>query len=289
MVKVENYDFRKPQRYSSENIRCMNFIADDFCKKSTIYMNYELKFKTKLEVKEIVQTNYQEFLDSVGPATIIVQNSIRPMVKNLILKMDKSIATIWIDVISGGTGIVKNKAREFTEIDMKVLRHMIDNILKKIYIPSSCECALVDNIYTSANMPQFCAPSESVCIIDMEVEVGNQIVGNIAFCAPYNSIEPILGELSAMNLPVDFNLSNNEELENKIHENTIESYMKITAEMCRIDINVEDLLKLEVGDVIVSNKKISESIDVYVEDKNIYNSMPGLVGKKKGIKIIDIV
>lgn len=264
MSKVENYDFRKPQRYSSENIRCINFIVDDFCKKATIYMNYELKFKSKLEVINIKQTNYQEFLDEITPTSIIAQNAIKPMVKNFILNLDKSIAMMWIDTISGGNGIVTNSSRAFTDIDMKILTHMIDSMLKKLYIPSSCDISEVENIYTNANMPQFCAPSESVCIIDMEVEVENKKMGNISFCAPYNSMEPILEELSEMNLPTDFNVGNSEEFQNKIYENTCESYLTILGEIGRISISVEELLKLEVGDIVMTNKKMTEDIEVYI-------------------------
>lgn len=289
MSNVENYDFRKPQRYSSENIRCINFIAEDFCKKSTIYMNYELKFKSKLEVSNIRQTNYQEFLDDVTPNSVVVQNFIKPMVKNFLLKLDKNTSMMWIDIISGGNGIIKDTNREFTDIDIHLLTHMINNMIKKLYIPSSCECALVENIYTNANMPQFCAPSESVCIIDMSIEIENENAGTISFCAPYSSMEPILEELSEMNLPTDFSLGNSDELKNKIYENVCSSDLTVTGEIGKISININDLLKLEEGDILISNKKMIDNIEVYIEDSKVYTAIPGLIGKKKGLKIVDIM
>lgn len=289
MSKIENYDFRKPQRYSSENIRCLNFIADDFCKKSTIYMNYELKFKSKLDVINIKQTNYQEFLDEVTPDSIIIQNFIKPMVKNFIFKLDKNICLVWIDIISGGNGIISDTSREFTDIDIKILTHMINSMLKKLYIPNSCECAIVENIYTNANMPQFCAPSESICIIDMEIEVENKNIGKISLCAPYNSVEPILDELSAMNLPTDFNLGNSEELQNKIYKNVCKSDLTITGEIGTININISELLNLEEGDILITNKKMTDNIEVYIEDSKVYTATPGLVGKKKGLRIVDVI
>ena len=42
---IKKYDFKKPQRYSSDNMRFVSVIAEEFCKNINIFLNYELKQK----------------------------------------------------------------------------------------------------------------------------------------------------------------------------------------------------------------------------------------------------
>ncbi len=58
----------------------------------------------------------------------------------------------------------------------------------------------------------------------------------------------------------------------KIYNSVSNIELSVIAEIGKVSINVEDLLKLEVGDVIVTNKKINDYIDIFVENSKYIHS-----------------
>ena len=45
---VRVYDFKKPQRYSSDNMRFLSVVSEEFCKNVNLFLAYELK-KQKIQ------------------------------------------------------------------------------------------------------------------------------------------------------------------------------------------------------------------------------------------------
>ncbi len=70
-------------------------------------------------VDSIDQVNYQTFLDRVTSSCVVVQNAMEPVMKNFSFRIDRSVADMWIDITSGGTGVVRDNDRELTELDKK--------------------------------------------------------------------------------------------------------------------------------------------------------------------------
>lgn len=289
MYEMKDYDFSKPQRYSRENINCLNFLATEFCKKYKNYLVYELKCNSGMEVENIDQVNYQTFLDEINTSCVIVQNSMEPNIKNFSFRVDRSVAEMWIDVVSGGSGVIQEIGREFTELDKKIFLHLMNDFIKNIHLFEGFETIQVLDMYTHVNMPQLCSPTASVCIVDLKVSNNNKYIGNVSLCCPYNGLEAVLETLSVEEfLDVDSG-DNSEEFTKKIYDSISNIELSVIAEIGKVAINIEDLLKLEVGDVIVTNKKINDYIDVYVENSKSYTVTPGFISGKKGVKINDSV
>ena len=58
--KVTVYDFKKPQRYSTGNMRFLSVIAEEFCKSINLFVTYELKRPNIVcKLDRIEQTNYE--------------------------------------------------------------------------------------------------------------------------------------------------------------------------------------------------------------------------------------
>ena len=53
-------------------------------------------------------------------------------------------------------------------------------------------------------------------------------------------------------------------------------------------INIQDFLSLQNNDIIILNKKCNSPIEIYIEQKLIFNGVLWLVGDNKGIKILDV-
>ncbi|MGO1044360.1 FliM/FliN family flagellar motor switch protein [Clostridioides difficile] len=289
MYDMKNYDFGKPQSYSRENLTCLNFLLAEFCKKYKNYIIYELKCSSSMVVDSIDQVNYQTFLDRVTSSCLVVQNSMEPIMKNFSFRIDRSVADMWIDVTSGGSGVITDSNRELTELDKKLLLHLMEDLVRNMHLFEGFENIQVLDTYTHINLPQLCSPTAPVCVVDLKVLNDNEYVGTVSLCFPYNALEVMLENISVVEF-LDMDSGNDsEEFTKKIYDSVSNIELSVIAQIGKISINVEDLLKLEVGDVIVTNKKINDYIDVYVENSKSYTATPGFISSKKGIKINDAV
>lgn len=289
MYDMKDYDFGKPQSYSRENLTCLNFLLAEFCKKYKNYIVYELKCNSSMVVENIDQVNYQTFLDRVTSSCLVVQNSMEPIMKNFSFRIDRSVADMWIDITSGGNGITVDTNRELTELDKKLLLHLMEDLVRNMHLFEGFENIQVLDTHTHINLPQLCSPTAPVCVVDLKVLNDNENIGTVSFCFPYNALEAVLENISVVEfLDMDAG-DNSEEFTKKIYDSVSNIELSVIAEIGKVSINIDDLLKLEVGDVIVTNKKINDYIDVYVENSKSYTATPGFISSKKGVKINDAV
>ncbi len=287
MIKAKEYDFRKPQRYSSENIRNISILTEDFCRKSNMYLNYELKYRSNLKIVDIEQSSYQDFFEKISASSIVVQVTIKPIDKSFLLRIDKIVALIWVDVVSGGDGNIENLDRSFSEVDKNVLTYIVNKLMEKLYIPDKFTAIQVEGIYSKVAIPQFFIPSDSSCISDVEVDHKGINIGTISFCMPYSSMEDWLENYLPENDLVDKFSNNPEEFSAKLKENVYESDLNLSVEIGKVNIVVEDLLKLEEGDILITNKRIGNPADIYIENVKMYEGKPGIVNNKRGLEVLD--
>ena len=104
---VRVYDFKKPQRYSSDNMRFLSVVSEEFCKNVNLFLAYELKKqKIHCKIEKVEQTNYDEFINLIDKDSVIAEHAIQPLVQDLIYQIDKTIALTLIDVVLGGDGLL---------------------------------------------------------------------------------------------------------------------------------------------------------------------------------------
>ncbi|MDK2562662.1 FliM/FliN family flagellar motor switch protein [Romboutsia sedimentorum] len=288
--EVKEYNFKKPQRYSMDNMRFLSVIAEDFCKGINLFVAYELKKQDIVcKLEKIEQTNYEEFMEMIHSDSVIVEHAIQPLVKDLIYQLDKSVVLTLIDLMLGGDGAIENYKRELTEIDRELTMHSCDQFLTKLHIVESCEYREVSRVHTNIGASKKYPVSESVLIAHMKMMNGDEEIGKMRFCEPYSCMEPILEHLETKKL---FKSKNNEydfEFTNAIYNNVCGANTEIVARLGRTEISVEELLKLQLGDVLTLDTKINGDIDLHIGGSKSFKCKLGLIKNKKGVVITDCI
>ena len=198
---IRVYDFKKPQRYSSDNMRFLSVVSEEFCKSVNLFLAYELKKqKIHCKIEKVEQTNYDEFINIIDKDSVIAEHAIQPLVQDLIYQIDKTIALTLIDVVLGGDGLLDNYDRSLTEIDKQLLFQTINDFLNRMYVVESCTHREVLRVYINARESKKYPISESVLIAHMKVMYGDREIGKMRFCEPYSCMEPILDFLETKKL-----------------------------------------------------------------------------------------
>ncbi|MGL6107889.1 flagellar motor switch protein FliM [Romboutsia sp.] len=288
--EVMIYDFKKPQRYSADNMRFLSVTSEEFCKSINSFTAYELK-KTKLTCKleKIEQTNYEEFMNTIASDSVIIEHAIQPLVKGLLYQLDKSIALLLIDLTLGGDGILEDYKRELTEIDKELISYITSNLLNKMHMFEGCESREVTNVHSTGAVSKKYPVSESVIISHMKMMDGDREVGKMSFCNPYSSMELVLEQLETKRLFINKNHEYDFEFISAIYNRIHSVSTEIVARLGEASISVDELLDLKVDDVITLDTKIKGEIDLHVGGSRSFKCKPGIIKNKKGVIITDSV
>lgn len=288
--EIKVYDFKKPQRYSNDNMRYLALITGEFCKSINLYLAYEAKKpKINCKLEKVEQTNYEEFLKMISQSSVIVEHAIKPLVEDLIFQIDKEISLTLIDLMLGGDGTVEDYKRELTEIDKELMTHWCNQYVTKLHIVEGCDYREISRIHTNVGSSKKYPVSESVLIAHIKVMDGDNVIGNMRFCNPYCCMEPILDQLSTKKLFKDKNIEYDFEFTNAIYTNVCEAETEMVVSLGKSIISVEELLKLKLGDIITLDTEIDGDIEVYVEDSKSFKCKPGLIKDRKGVVITDCI
>ena len=80
----------------------------------------------------------------------------------------------------------------------------------------------------------------------------------------------------------------NEESQEDIFEHLQDSTLEIRAELARTTLRLDDVYRLNVGDVIDLNQKKDSELNLYVGGQRWFNGLMGVSDKKLAVKIKEV-
>ncbi len=145
----------------------------------------------------------------------------------------------------------------------------------------------LETIETNSQFAQIVSPSESIALITFNLKIGDT-EGMINIAIPHYVIEPILPNLSSK---LWFQSSIKKELTDEeriaLREGVEKSHLDIRSVIGHTMISVREFLSLQIGDVVILDRKVGEDFEVYVDKDVKYLGQPGTSNAHMAIKITD--
>ncbi len=197
--KVKIYDFKRPDKFSKDQIRTLQMMHETFARLTTTSLSAQLRTLVSVHVASVDQLTYEEFIRSIpNPTTLGIVN-MDPLKGSAVMEIDPSITFTIIDRVFGGAGEPLKINRELTDIELSVMENIIVRVLSNLRESWSTVIDLrprLGNIETNPQFAQIVPPNDMVVLITLETKVGD-VEGMMNFCIPYITIEPIISKLSA--------------------------------------------------------------------------------------------
>ncbi len=290
--KVKIYDFKRPDKFSKDQIRTLQMMHETFARLTTTSLSASLRTLVSVHVASVDQLTYEEFIRSIpNPTTLAVVN-MDPLKGSSVLEIDPSITFTIIDRLFGGTGEQTKVNRELTDIEMSVMEGIIVRILGNLRESWSNVIDLrprLGNIETNPQFAQVVSPGDMVVLITLETKVGD-VEGMTNFCIPFITIEPIISKLSAQYWYSSTRKGNSSENMDILKERMESVQVPVVAELGSIDVNMRDVLNLRLNDVIkMKNTKITDNMTIRIGDRQKYTCRPGQLGSKVAVQITGII
>ncbi|HAO30696.1 MAG TPA: flagellar motor switch protein FliM [Treponema sp.] len=288
--RIKIYDFRRPDKFSKEQIRTVSNMHETFARLTTTSLSAQLRALVHVHVASVDQLTYEEFIRSIPTPTTLAVVNMDPLKGNAVLEIAPEITFIMIDRLFGGSGDTGGKVnRDLTDIEQSVMEGVIVRILANMREAWTQVIDLrprLQQIETNPQFAQIVAPGEMVILVTLEIKIGEE-AGMMNICIPYITIEPIVSKLSSQFWFSSIRRSSTTQYLGTLKEKLSDVDMDIIAEVGTMPVSIRDVLNLHIGDVVRFNDiRVNDPLTLSVGTRKKFYCQPGVVGKKMAVQII---
>ncbi|ACD71139.1 flagellar motor switch protein FliM [Treponema pallidum] len=288
--KIKLYDFRRPDKFSKEQMRTLSLMHETFARLTTTSLSAQLRSMVHVHVASVDQLTYEEFIRSIPTPSTLAVITMDPLKGNAVLEVDPSITFSIIDRLFGGTGQAAKVQRDLTDIENSVMEGVIVRILANVRESWTQVIDLrprLGQIETNPQFAQIVPPSEMVVLVTLETKVGEE-EGMMNFCIPYITIEPIISKLSSQFWFSSVRRSSTTQYMGVLRDKLSTVDMDVVAEVGSLRLSVRDILGLRVGDIIrLHDTHVGDPFVLSIGNRKKFLCQPGVVGKKIAAQILE--
>ncbi|OPA77602.1 flagellar motor switch protein FliM [Paenibacillus selenitireducens] len=289
--KIRSYDFKRAVRFSKDHIRSLTRIHENFARYLTTYFSAQLRTFVQINVVQVEQLPYDEFIRSIPKMTILNIFEAEPLEGRMVLEVHPNVAYAMVDRLLGGTGIAPSKISALTEIETMVMERIFSRAFDSLQEAWKTIIDISPRLEALETNPQFMqivSPNETIALISLSTKIGDT-TGMINLCIPHVVIEPIMSRLSVHHWFVSQKKSRAPEEIETLRQRVNKAKLPLIAELGNSQITIREFLGLSVGDVITLDKKVEEGLSIRVGDKLKFMGSPGAVKDRLAIQIDEIV
>lgn len=291
---VKDYDFKRPVKFSKEYINSLFMIFENFSKITENLLSTQIRSNINIKLGEIDQISYDEFIKSIPHTTLLATFRSKSLGGVQTLEINPAFCVQAINLMCGADddslASPANVEKEgFTQIELGILEEIVISILRSF---ESAWAEVVpelktelDALETNSQLIQNMSPNEPIILMSFLIEVmGKSSFMNI--CIPYASFENVMDKLSMKNW-FDFDKGTNEDNDGIIEDRIKSCEVDLEVLLGEMSLTIDDFLRLEVGDVIQLDTKITEPLEMYLENKLHYLVRPGQVNSNYAVEILE--
>ncbi len=289
--KVRAYDFKRAVRFSKDHIRSLTRIHENFARYLTTYFSAQLRTFVQINVVQVEQLPYDEFIRSIPKMTILNIFEAEPLEGRMVLEVHPNVAFAMVDRLLGGTGTSPAKINALTEIETNVMERIFSRTFESLQEAWKTVADLNPRLEALETNPQFMqivSPNETIALISLSTKIGDT-TGMINLCIPHVVIEPIMPRLSVHHWFVSQKKSRAPEEVDALRARLHKAKLPLIAELGHSQITVREFLQLSVGDVISLNKPVEQPLHIKIGEKLKYLGSPGTIRGKVAVQINEIV
>lgn len=288
-VAYEVYDFRRPDKFSKDQLRTMQMLHETFARLAGTGLSAYLRSPVNIDLISLEQVPYEEYLRSINTSVFTIM-SLPPLSGQAVLELEFQLIFTMVDRLLGGPGRGINRTN-LSDIEKPLVRQMVERMFTAL--KSAWEGIVIINpgieaMETSAQFVQIAPPSDIVVTILFEVKIGNSR-GAMSICIPYLVLKPITAKLSAQKWFVSNSRKQGGTSRKLVSYHTLQSNIDCVVELGKAHISMREMLALKVGDVVTLDRKKDDPLVFKVAKTPKFEVQPGTKGKQLAFTVTDTI
>jgi len=292
--KIKDYDFRSPKLFTREQLKLLYSIYENYARILSSYITGILQTYTLVEIIEVEEQHYYEFNNALPDSVLmgVLDFAVKEDHSEedlVLLDFSKDIGFCCIDRLLGGTGKPLEADREYTEIELGILEHLMKgmvNLMKNVWLDYLEIAPRLLKLETNARILQGISADENVVIVVMNVMV-NETQGKMNICIPAVTLDNMFKMKNALSKRKERRGDQLTDAQRRadIMREISESELELTGILGTIDVLSRDLIDLEVGDIIKLNKLENSMVELAVGETVWFRGEMGSFNKKRAVAI----
>ncbi len=286
---VKLYDFRRPDKFAKDHLRALQMVHESFSRQFSTALSSYLRTGVNVHLGSIEQVLYDDYIGQLPNPTLVSLLSMAPLPGRMTLELSLELAFLMLDRLLGGTGRSGRANREFTEIELALVRNMLHYATQSLHDAWANVISLtprVEEIVLNPQIVQAALSGEAAAMMIIEVKLFDA-GGTISLCLPHSMVEPILGRFSAQLLLGSGAHASAEvfNFERPLRDVTL----PFAVELGTAQVSVRDLASLVAGDVLRLDTGPADGLKVLVEGHPKFKCVPGMVNRALAVQITEVI
>ena len=290
-VKIKEYDFARPAKFSKEHLRTLEIIFEHFGRLVSSNLPAYLRKNVQVDVMNSEAVTYSEFSNALSNPVLLGIVNFAPLKGNIIIELASNIGYAMIDRMLGGAGEPLEKPRDFSEIELVILERIFTILVNLLAEPWKNVIEIqprLERIETNSQFAQFISPSEMIAIVTINISVG-EVEGMMNICLPFITLEEVMDKLNTK-----YWFSTMQDRDESVYGDVIEAAIAkapipIKAVLGNSTISVMDFINIQKGDIIKLDTSVEEELKIYVGNIVKFKALPGAAAENYAVKITEII
>jgi flagellar motor switch protein FliM len=266
--KIKAYDFKMPKKFTKEQFKIINDIYEIYSRLLSSYLTGITRFYCHVKVLQIEEQRYYEFNNALEDYVVMGTVNFGTededvMDTKCILQLSNTVTFSLIDRLLGGYGSYTNISRDFTEIEVGLMKNILEKmtaLLREAWEPYlEIDPALIA-IETNSRTSQAIGPDDVIVLVTLEFECNN-IKNVITISIPAVNMEVIMSKFNdrySRNTK-RFDSSRENERRDEILNGIKNSVVKMDIILAETQIDLNEILTLQVDDIIPLDIPITQN------------------------------
>lgn len=259
------YNFRRPDRWSKEQIRGLYLLHDLFAQTLSSALPLHLHSMVEVNLISVEQSPFCEYVRGLSDPATLFTVAVEPAGGKFAVDLSPAIAFPIIDRMLGGPGnMTETENKTATDLEMRILEGFVGTVIDEYgaaWEPLMKTKAAINGRETRPQMLQIVAPNEIVVVASYQIQIG-EARGTMSFCLPFVMLEPAIDKFNQLSYSTSSAPDPAATLSLLKVLSTVR--LPVTAELSKTAAAISDLATLTVGDVIRTNHRVDKAINVKV-------------------------
>jgi len=289
--RIRTYDFKRAVRFSKDHLRSLTRIHENFARYLTTYFSAQLRTFVQINVVQVEQLPYDEFIRSIPKMTILNIFEADPLEGRMVLEVHPNVAYAMLDRMLGGQGNAPTKISALTDIENSIMERIFNRALDSLAEAWKTVLDInprLEGLETNPQFMQIVSPNETIALISLSTKIGDT-TGMINLCIPHVVIEPIMHRLSVHHWFVAQKKNRAPEEIDILNSRVSKAKLPVIAELGTSTITIREFLSLQPGDVITLNTRTDDGLNIRVGEKLKFIGTPGTIRDRMAVQIDQIV